>query len=223
MKRVLILDTETTGIDPAKDRAIEVGAVLWSVEHRTIDRCYSAILRGEGNAAEAVNGIPAAALPFATAPDFAWDTVGTMAGGADAFVAHSADFDRGFTPEPLARLLPWICTIDDVQWPRASDSRSLVALALAHGLGISHAHRALTDCLTIARLLERVAEMGHDVGAMLARGLRLKAKFQALVSYETNALAKTAGFRWDAAAKIWWRKMAVDDVAALPFKVRQVA
>jgi DNA polymerase-3 subunit epsilon len=109
--------------------------------------------------------------------------------------------------------------MDDLAWPRGAGSKSLVALALAHGVGVSTAHRALTDCLLIAHTLERLPELGVvDVKAFLRRGLRPKAKFRALVSYETNSLAKAAGFRWEPNARMWTRTMAVEDVAGLPFK-----
>lgn len=224
MKRLLILDTETTGLDPKVDQAIEVGAVLWSVEHRTVLSCFSALIEANGNAAEAVNGIPSAALLNIEKAPKVWQAVEEWGRTANAVVAHNADFDRSFVPRECAlHDLPWICSCDDIQWPRASDSRSLVALALAHGVGVSYAHRALTDCLLLARLLERCAELGHDVAAMLARGLRPKATFAANVTYETNHLAKAAGFRWDPQARRWWRKMAIEDVTSLPFKVRQIA
>lgn len=35
LDRLLVIDTETTGLDPAADVAIEVGAVIYSLQHRT--------------------------------------------------------------------------------------------------------------------------------------------------------------------------------------------
>lgn len=239
MKPVLILDCETTGLDPAKDFVIEVGAILWSVEHRTSIAMYSSLLDStHANAAEAVNGIPAAILPSAPRPDDVWAEVRALASEADAFLAHNADFDRSFClPHmPNQRAKPWICTCTDIEWPgarraastdphRERPGQSLAALALAHGLGLSHAHRALTDCMTIARLLERCAELGHDIEAMLARGMRPKASFAvADTTYDPkrNELAKQNGFRWDPDRKLWWRRMPIEDAGALPFKVRRL-
>ena len=55
MKRILIVDVETTGVDAAKDRVIELGFVLWSVEHRCILEAYSSLISHHENPAEAVN------------------------------------------------------------------------------------------------------------------------------------------------------------------------
>ncbi len=218
---VLLLDCETTGIDD-NATAIEVACILYSVKHAAPIRSFASLIRADANPAEAVNRIPAAMLQSAPSVGWVWDVVAPMVDLCDAIVAHNAAFDSRFVPADVSYDRPWICSCDDLAWPLASDSRSIVALALAHGLGVASAHRAMTDCDLLARLFTRVAEMGHDLGAMLARGLRPKGRFQALVSYETNALAKAAGFRWDPAAKIWVRSMAIEDAAALPFKVRRL-
>lgn len=234
LRRVLIVDSETTGLDAKRDYAIEVGCVLWSVEHRSVIEAWSTLIAGpNGNPAEAINGIPASALTDAADAVVVKVRLLEFAGRADAIVAHSADFDRAFLA-PIADVLPWICSCNDIEWPgariaanvepaRERPGQSLVALCLAHGLGVSHAHRALTDCLLLARLLERVAEMGHDVEAMLTRGLRPKATFQALVSFDDKDKAKAAGFKWVPETKMWLRRMAVEDAKALPFQVREAA
>lgn len=223
MKRVLLIDTETTGLDPKTDRVIEVAAILYSVEHATPLHFFSSLLRADANPAEAINRIPAAALVEAPEPATVWARVGAIAEQADAIVAHNAEFDRGFVPAALDALRPWICTMQDLQWPRQGGGRSLVALALDHDLGVAYAHRALADCDLIARLLTRSRELGADLAALLARGLRPKAKFAALVSYDDREKAKTAGFSWDGPTKTWWRVMAREDAAALPFRVREIA
>lgn len=222
--RVLILDTETTGLDPQKDGVIEVGAILYSVEHATVLESYASLIHSlHGNAAEAVNRIPADAVRSGKHPRGVWDRVGEMASYADAILAHNAEFDRAFVGDWLVSELPWICTRNDIQWPRQTKpAPSLVSLALEHDLGVAYAHRALADCDLIARLLTRSRELGADLGAMLARALRPKATFEALVPFGRKDEAKGAGFQWDAPTKRWMRRMAIEDAAALPFPTKQV-
>lgn len=223
MRRLLILDTETTGLDPSTDRAVEVAVILYSVEHATVLSAFSTLIEGDGNAAEAINRIPAAALCSAGLLALPWLTVQAMAGHADAIVAHNAEFDRGFVPVELRDALPWVCSKGDIAWPKQTRPEpSLVALALEHDLGVAYAHRAMADCDLIARLFTRSRELGADLPAMLARAMRPKADFVALVSYDDRDKAKAAGFRWEPATKQWRRRMAVEDAAALPFRVRQV-
>ena len=219
--RILILDCETTGLDPVEDCAIELGLVVYSVRHRTVLRSYSTLLAsGRENTAEAINHIPSSALNDGSTPKQAWSVFEHWASKVDAIVAHRADFDRQFVPM-VDR--PWICTKYGVKWPlEDKPGQSLIYLALAHGLGVVDPHRALSDCMLIARLLTRCAELGHDPETILARGLRPMAVFQALVTFDDNHQAKSAGFEWEASTKRWLRKMAIEDAAMLEFRTAQV-
>ena len=223
MQNVLIVDTETTGLQPDTDRVIEVGAILYSIKHATAIVSYSSLIQAEENPAEAVNRIPAAALSaWGANPDSAWGVVSDLASHADAILAHNAEFDRAFVPGILRDALPWICTKSDIAWPKATKPElSLVPLALEHDLGVAVAHRGLADCDLIARLLTRTAELGHDLVALLERGLRPKVTLMACVSYEDREQAKQAGFHWNAGRKQWLRRMVKED-AAFDFPVRVV-
>lgn len=225
MTSVVIIDTETTGLDPATDSIVEVGAVLYSVQHRTIVESFSALVRGDSNAAEAVNRIPAEALKSAPSTTYARERLRAMVDsvtGPAVWMAHRAEFDQGFLSmidSSLARRLPWVCSKFDMEWPCSKLGASCVEMALAHGVPVVSAHRALTDCMLIAKTLENVQAMGHDLTAMLARATRPKALFCAKVSYDDREKAKAAGFAWEPSSKRWLRRMAKDDVAALGFQV----
>lgn len=156
-----------------------------------------------------------------------------MAQKAELIVAHNAEFDKkwfgiaikGRSVLPTLRNangqpLSWVCTCSDFEWPHQIRSgQSLVELALAHGIGVSTNHRALTDCQLIAALFDRM----ENLQAMFDRALRPKACFKALVSYDEKDLAKQAGFKWLAERKSWERIMAVEDTKELPFKVKQIS
>lgn len=222
MKTLLFIDTETTGLSPETDRLLEVGAVLWSVEHRCILSTWSDLIDGDGNAAEAINRIPPSALSYGDALGNVLANLAAYERRADGVVAQRAEFDRGFLEAAgFKTRAPWICSKFDIEWPRSKVGDGLVSTALAHGVGVVSAHRAITDCLILARLFERVAET-HDLQPMLARAMRPKATFQAMVSYDDREKAKSAGFQWDSVTRRWTRRMAVEDAAALGFKTMEV-
>ena len=220
LEAVLILDTETTGLDPAQDRIVEIGAVLWSVRQSCILSTWSELVFGKGNSAEGVNRIPPEALAYGLKLPQALAALHALAQRADLVVAHNADFNRAFIGSNLG--LAWVCSMADVEWPRTASGRSLPAIALAHDVPIVTAHRALADCLIIARLFERVVELGHDVRQLLERAQRPKATYQAMISYEDRELAKDAGFKWQKSTKRWVKSMAEEDVAKLEFAVTRV-
>jgi len=220
LARVLIIDCETTGLDPKVDRCIEVAATLFDVRSASPIASFASLVRADANASEAVNRIPVAVLVDAPEPARVWGSVAELAARADAIVAHRADFDRSFVPAEIGDARPWICSKFDLAWPRATrPGGSLVPLALEHGLGVAHAHRAMADVDTLSRLFARVAELGVDLAAFLARGLRPKAEFEALAARDQNELLKEHGFRWEKESERWLRTMAIEDAVALPFKV----
>lgn len=216
-----LIDTETTGLDPARDRTIEVAVSLFDVKHAQPVASFASLIRGPAeNDAQSANGIPATMLPEAREADRVWSAVGWIIEPAQIIVAHHAEFDRQFTPD-LGK--PWVCSEEDVVWPHSNKGGrggSLAHLALSLGLGVASAHRAMVDVDTLSRILTRLAEKGHDLEAMLVHAMRPKAMFHAMTSYDQRELTKQHGFRWDPDRKIWWRRMAVDDVKELPFRVR---
>jgi DNA polymerase-3 subunit epsilon len=229
MKRILIIDTETTGLDPLKDVAIEVAVIVYSIEHATVISAWSSLIdsEGRGNPVENVNRIPVAALSEAPYAMTVWERVGNDACDAGAFLAHNADFDRSFVPEPAKSALPWICTMEDIQWPKQTRARpTLVGLALEHDLGVATAHRAMADCELIARLLTRAKELGSDLGEMMEKAMLPRAEFAAQVDYKDKELAKERGFHWIGEEKLWKRKLTLEEVekeaSTWPFPIMRV-
>ena len=227
MKRVASIDTETTGVSPETDRVIEVAACLYDLEIGCPLESYASLIRSPDNAGEKHNRIPAAALVEANHAIEVWRRVVVLARSADVIAAHNAEFDRSFVRAAGITSLAdrvWVDTMDDFVW-EATASKKLVEIALAHGVGVSSAHRALTDVDVMARLFTRMRERGADLPALFRRAARPKSLFYALVSYERRQTAKDHNFRWDEAkhGKNWFRYMPEEDVAALPFPVRRVA
>ena len=250
MKVLAFLDVETDSLDPVTGHLLEVACVLWSVPLRSTIAARSWLVMPHlvaadwKNAARSTNGIGEEMLFAHADPRVVVEAeLMAMSGSVDALIAWNADFDSRWLPPSI---IPWICAMDDLTYPRGGTGKSCTAVALAHGVGVVDAHRAMTDCMTMVRLFERVAEIldavGRDPGLpgevpcgpfeqWLARGLRPKAVYvNADRSYnpKANDLYKAHGFRWHVSQpsrdlpegeKVWWRKMAVEDAKALPFRV----
>jgi DNA polymerase III alpha subunit (gram-positive type) len=175
---ILIADVETQGLDPGKDEVIEVAVVHFDVRHASIIASYSSLLPADSNAAEEINGISPELLRslspretlIGALRDWRWEPVLHLARQADAFVAHRASFDRAFFPLDIARLLPWIDTKFACEWPRGRWADHLTGLALSHGVTVMSAHRALDDCLLLARVMQRVQETSDFRLQTSARG-----------------------------------------------------
>lgn len=222
---LLILDTETTGLSTLQGQCIEVGAILFHVPHRAVLTQVSFLLPCPANAAEAINGIPAAVTRLEQPRQEALACFAAMAAACDAVVAHNAAFDRqwfGLGPlPPLER--PWICSMEDIRWPAERQLRSTPSvrdLALAYGVPVWAAHRALTDCIYLAQVFERCG----DLEALLLAALEPRSLYRAELPYAERHRAKEAGFRWnEAVPRAWSRRLSRREVEALPFPVELVA
>lgn len=222
---LLILDTETTALSPAEGQCIEVGAILFHVARRAVLAQVSFLLPATSNAAAHVNGIDAAITQVPQPWQVALQCFEAMLAAADAVLAHNAAFDRqwfGHGPLPAINL-SWICSMEDIRWPAERHLRaspSVRDLALAYGVPVWAAHRALTDCIYLAQVFERCP----DLEALLAGALEPRRLYRACLSYDERHRAREAGFRWnDPVPKAWTRRLSEREVAALPFSVEAVA
>ena len=227
IEQLLILDTETTGLNPQRDQVIEVGAILFSVPQRSVLSQVSFLLPSPVNPAEPLNGI----APAATSAPQPWRQslalLQELATSAQLAVAHNAAFDRAwFGAGQLPDLpLPWLCSMEDINWPADRQLRprpSVRDLALAYGVPVWAAHRALTDCIYLAQVFERCDALEE----LIAEGLEPRHLFRAKVSYEERHLAREAGFRWNEPLQgAWSRRLSARQLQAmaLPFEVIPVA
>lgn len=219
---LLLIDCETTGTDPQKDKLCEIGAILFSVKHKAVIQQLSFLCPVQENPAFHVNKIPADLLDetmstFLTG-EVCFDALEEMFSAADACVAHNAEFDRQWVPNWMLRK-PWICTCSGISWPDLRPRPSLRDLALHYGVPVWAAHRALTDCTYMAQVFERDELLEEH----LSEGLLPQKLVCALVGFEGKELAKAAGFYWAAETKKWMRKCNEKQIAALPFHVRVVS
>jgi len=224
LENILILDTETTGLDNKNDDCLEVGSILFNVRSRSVLAQQSFLLPVEINNAEKINNIPAEITRLPQPLSEAIKYFESLVRASDVIVAHNAEFDMKWFG--LNKLPPikkqWICSMDDITWPddRQLKTRPSVRdLALAYGVPVWNAHRALTDCIYLAEVFKRCIELEK----LLFRALEPKVLLRAEISYEERHLAKNAGFRWNDAIKgAWSRKMSRRDMGKLEFPVHEV-
>lgn len=208
MKPIAILDLETTSLDPKTGEIIEAAVCMFDVDLGHIITARSWLVdTGNGNAAEAINGIPSRLMLRGDTLADVMHALKVVGMGAECFVAHNAEFDRSWLDDATQKAAPWVCSMSDIEWPRQGTGKVLTSIALAHGVGVVAAHRALDDVLTLARVFERCAEMGHDLPAMLTKAMLPRVVVQAIVSYDDREKAKSAGFSWDGATKRWTKRV----------------
>lgn len=208
MRLVGILDTETTSLDPKVGHLLEIGVIRYSVPLGRIVDQWSLLVDGATeNPAEKTNGIPIAMTKeyghhIATATT----ALAHHLMPCDAILAHNARFDKAWCDHHLGSLpaKPWFCTKDDFDWFHGKAGDSLISLAVAHGVPVIAAHRALTDCGLIAGILSTYPPA--DVVNLLLGAARPRILLQSKHKFQDNDAAKAMGFRWDGGSKRWLRR-----------------
>jgi len=178
--REIVLDTETTGFDPARgDRIVEIGCVEL-VNHIPTGNTFQSYVNPERDIPETAFAVHGLSRDFlAKHPVFAAIAEEFVAFIADSpLIIHNAAFDLGFVNAELARLerAPVLSAraVDTVQLARSKippgASASLDALCARFGIDTSGRalHGALKDALLLAEVyLELIG--GRQPGLVFAQ------------------------------------------------------
>jgi DNA polymerase-3 subunit epsilon len=188
--REIVLDTETTGLDPtAGDRIVEIGCVEL-VNHVATGGVFHRYVNPERDIPEAVFAIHGLSREFlASHPVFAAVADELLAFIADSpLVIHNAAFDLGFINAELKRLgqpaIPFDRAVDTVSLARRKFPGAPASLdALCARFKIDTSDRALHGALKDARLL---AEVYLELIGGRQPGLELAATAQAATAVGPN-------------------------------------
>ena len=201
-----------------------MGAILFDVPRRSVLAQLSFLLPCDRNPAQAVNGIEPELTRQDQPVEASLCLFEQLVASADAVVAHNAAFDRqwfGIGGLPAIER-PWICSMEDIRWPQERRLRatpSVRDLALAYGVPVWAAHRALTDCIYIAQVFERCT----DLETLLEQAIEPRQLYRAVLAYSERHLAKAAGFRWNQPLSgAWSRRLSEREAQALGFEVMAV-
>ena len=170
--QLVVLDTETTGLDPQSDRVIDIGAVRLGpgleIEERFVTLVDPGvpiplfISRLVGITDDDVHGAPTFPQALGELREFAGDAV---------LVGHNVGFDREHLAAGARRAgLPplanrWFDTLEAalLLYPEL-DRHALPLLAAEFGIE-RQAHRALPDAETAAEVLQRLSARAAGLGA----------------------------------------------------------
>ena len=217
---VVILDTETTGLDASRDQIVELALLRVQVDCQTglpvgPMRVYDG-LRDPGmpmpKIAREITGITDEMLA-GQALDMA--QIDSLLEGVDLVIAHNAGFDRPFVEGLLSKAqgLNWACSFADVDWTAAGHSSAKLGY-LASSLGwFYEAHRAEMDCHALLKVLTA------ELPGLQTNGLAHLLSGAGMPSYRLQATGapfgakdalKTRGYRWDGQSKVWHTRLGGD-------------
>lgn len=213
LSRGVVVDTETTGTDPAKDAIIELGMVLFEYDPET-GVVYSVLgafdqLEEPGfpipPESTAVHGITDEMVAGNRIDDA---EVEALLSGVSLVIAHNAKFDRVFLEKrlPIFASLPWACSFAQVDWSgEGVGSAKLDYIAYQYGF-FYDAHRAEIDCFALLEILQqRLPKSGELALKVILNSLGQKSYtiFALGSPFETKDTLKARSYRWDGDKKCW--------------------
>jgi DNA polymerase III subunit epsilon len=211
--KAVIVDTETTGINQATDKIIELGIVV--VEYcpesgqvyRVLETFNELEYPGMPIPPEStkIHGITDEMVANKKIDD---DAVEALMSDVSLVIAHNSFFDRGFMEArlPLFIKKAWACSYAQIPWKAEGvGSASLEFLAYRSGFHFS-GHRASIDCHALLEVLQtNLPVSGTKVMKVLLEKARIpEIKVWALnAPFDNKDKLKDRGYRWNGDRKTW--------------------
>lgn len=211
--KAAILDTETTGINHATDKIIELGIVI--VEYCPDSGQVYRVLETFDELEYPGMAIPPESTLIHGITDemvlgkkINTAAVEALMADVPLVIAHNAFFDRGFVESrlPLFKNKSWACSYAQIPW-KAEGMGSAGLEFLAYRFGFHYAgHRASVDCHALLEVLQSTLPVS---GTKVMKLLLESASIPEIKIWASNApfdqkdKLKAHGYSWDAERKIW--------------------
>jgi DNA polymerase-3 subunit epsilon len=209
----LVVDTETTGLDPVQNEVIELGMIKF--EYGQSGRIYR-VLETFNQLQEPNQPIPdeITKLTGITNDDVAdqridEEAVRRMVGDVALVIAHNAQFDRPMCERrwPVFAERSWACSAIQIPWrPEGHEGVKLAYLLTDYGF-FHDGHRAADDCFAVLTLLALPLQMSGKLAltALLDTARKPIVRLWAVGSpFESKDILKSRKYRWSASRRCWY-------------------
>ena len=217
-KRVLVLDTETTGLDWRSESIIELAMLAVDIDIQTGHpvgdvEVYEDFEDPSRPIPPEITNLTGITNKAVMGQKLNEDKIKDMVARADLIVAHNAGFDRPFVENRLEVFehKAWACSFAGIDW-KAQGLGSAKLEFLCSELGWFYdAHRAQVDCHALLRVLSADLKTSSESKPLTGLQQLFKSAENARTivkafgsPFETKDKLKARGYRWDAEARVWY-------------------
>ena len=218
---IAFLDTETTGVNRANDKIIELALKMVTFEKSSgmiisIDQVYESFNDPGDEISQEITMLTGISNDMVQGQSIDWEMVDTILKDADIVVAHNASFDRAFV-EKHSSVSPnkiWACSINDIDWlGRGFTSSKQELLCYWHGFYFE-AHRAMND---VDALIHLLTHSSYDIDRPVLELIENSQK-PTYIIFATNFnydpvkkdIVKANKYKWNPEEKIWYKNVTFD-------------
>ncbi|WP_044412432.1 3'-5' exonuclease [Thiomicrospira microaerophila] len=223
-RKVCFLDTETTSLDTAECKVIDLAMRIVEFDAAGNFYCVGTAYQSFNDPGEPlsdeVKKVTGYSDEMLTGQAIDWNQVTTLVDECVLVVAYNAGFDRPILERfaPVFAQKHWGCAMVEVDWFTLFGTKGkLEWLAYKIGGLYFDAHQALADVDIMVQLLSLPAPDGRPVFHHLLSKARVKTTLLRAVGapFEAKDNLKAAGFRWEdngLRAKAWTKSFSADQV-----------
>lgn len=199
-KKLILLDTETTGLDTNADEIIELAFVVVTYDPLTnvmvsIDNVYDGFNQPTKPISEKIQAITGITNEMVEGKHIDYNSFKAyLPTGKYLIVAHNAGFDRKFVeriyPEIAGK--PWADSLTEIDWLSHGCTKSSLEMLMYYQGLFYNAHRAVNDCLALGAVIH----FNNALEELLANASRIMYDIEISVSYDNRMFPKNLGFKW---------------------------
>jgi len=205
----LLLDLETTGLDPLQHEIIEIAMLPFTYGLAgtvyAVGEPFSRLRQPSQPIPPAITALTGLTDAMVAGQSIGPAEVAQFVAPAALVIAHNANFDRRFAEAFCGAFVtkPWACSLKQVDWAAEGfEGSKLGYLAMRHGLFFD-GHRAVHDCHATLQVLARPLLRSGVTG--LARLLETARQaswriWAADAPFQHKDTLKARGYRWNGEA-----------------------
>jgi DNA polymerase-3 subunit epsilon len=202
----LMVDVETTGLDPDRDEIIELAMVpfRYALDGTVVEvlEPFNCLREPTKSISPEITVLTGVTDAMVSGKSIDPSEVSAFAAPAAVVIAHNAAFDRRFLERfsPVFSTKPWACSMSEIDWAgEGLEGTKLSYLAMALGFFYDR-HRAANDCLAAIEILARElprARMPALVKLLEHARLPTWRIWAENSPFEFKDLLKARGYRWN--------------------------